>query len=91
LALINAKEWLNILKNNLIKIKENLSQAHTKSKNDRLKNIIKSFKVCEVKKIEGKNIILIDDVWTTGATINEARKELLKAGAKNVIAYTIAH
>jgi predicted amidophosphoribosyltransferase len=37
------------------------------------------------------NIILIDDVTTTGATLLEARKKLLTSGALHVIAYTIAH
>ena len=57
---------------------------------ERMKNIKNSFGVNSKERIQGRNIILIDDVWTTGATINEARQELLKAGAKNVIAYTIA-
>jgi ComF family protein len=40
--------------------------------------------------INGSNIILIDDVFTTGATINEASRVLMEAGAKNVISFTIA-
>jgi len=75
----------------LLKIKENVSQAHTRNRAERLKNIKNSFGVNEIEKINGRNIILIDDVWTTGATIDEARKELLKAGARDVVAYTIAH
>lgn len=75
----------------LIKTKESESQAHAKDRATRLKNIKKSFGINFAEKIHGRNIILIDDVWTTGATINEARDELLKAGAKSVIAYTIAH
>jgi predicted amidophosphoribosyltransferase len=41
--------------------------------------------------INGKNIILIDDITTTGATLSEARKVLKKAGAKKIIAFTVAH
>ena len=77
--------------NNLIKIKENLSQAHTKNKIDRLKNIKNSFIIKEPEKIQERNILLIDDVWTTGATLGEARSELMNAGAREVYAYTIAH
>ena len=43
------------------------------------------------EKLKGRNIILIDDITTTGATLNEARKILKQAGAKKVIAFTVAH
>jgi predicted amidophosphoribosyltransferase len=76
---------------NLIKIKENTSQAHTKNRFERMENIKNSFSVCFPEKIANRNIILIDDVWTTGATIEEAGKELVKSGAREVMAYTIAH
>ena len=75
----------------LTKTKNTDSQAHTKNKSARLINLKNSFKVDFSEKIRGRNIILIDDVWTTGATLGEARGELLKAGARHVIAYTIAH
>ena len=41
--------------------------------------------------VKGRNIILIDDITTTGATLNEARKVLKKGGARKVIAFTVAH
>jgi ComF family protein len=47
---------------------------------DRQKNIKDSFEVSDRSKIEGKRILLIDDVMTTGATINECAKVLLKDG-----------
>jgi len=40
---------------------------------------------------KNKNIILIDDITTTGATLNEARRTLKKSGARKVIAFTVAH
>jgi competence protein ComFC len=81
----------NYIYNELIKIKENESQAHTKNRIERLNNIKNSFAVKNPEAVRGQNIILIDDVWTTGATLEEARKELLEAGARSVVAYTIAH
>jgi competence protein ComFC len=77
--------------NELVKIKENESQAHTKNRIERLNNIKNSFAIKNREVVHGQNIILIDDVWTTGATLEEARKELLEAGARSVVAYTIAH
>jgi len=41
-------------------------------------------------KIQGKNIVLIDDVFTTGATIEECAKVLKSAGAKTINVLTIA-
>ncbi|MCX6703114.1 MAG: phosphoribosyltransferase family protein [Candidatus Zambryskibacteria bacterium] len=37
------------------------------------------------------SVILIDDVTTTGATLDESRRALKEAGVKNIIAFTIAH
>jgi ComF family protein len=47
---------------------------------DRQKNIKDSFEVSDRSKIEGKRILLIDDVMTTGATINECARVLLRDG-----------
>ena len=74
----------------LKKIKETSKQNKTHSKHDRLKNLIGAFQA-HSQKVSGKTIILIDDVTTTGATITEATRALKEAGAKQVIAFTIAH
>jgi ComF family protein len=60
------------------------------NKKERKQNIKGAFEVSDKKKITGKNIILIDDVYTTGATINECAKTLIKAGARKVSALTLA-
>ena len=60
------------------------------NKIERKKNIKGAFEVSDKKKIAGKNIILIDDVYTTGATINECAKTLIKAGAQKVTVLTLA-
>ncbi len=81
-----------ILKTNiLIKPKDTLHQVQIENRNNRLKNIIGSFMVKNSELIKNKNIILIDDVLTTGATLTEARKTLKQSGARKVIAFTIAH
>jgi ComF family protein len=57
---------------------------------ERQKNIEEAFKLKNKKEIIGKNILLIDDVITTGATISECGKVLLNAGAHKVFAASVA-
>jgi len=96
----NTRDNINLkLENNiLIKPKETEHQARIKNRNERLKNIIGSFAIKnskqnteKIKTIKNRNIILIDDITTTGATLSEARKVLKQAGARKVIAFTVAH
>lgn len=56
----------------------------------RRKNVRGSFMVSNSSFLSGKNILLLDDVYTTGATINECGKTLLRAGAKEVYVLTLA-
>ena len=58
---------------------------------ERIANIKGVFEVKNHSKIKGKNILLIDDVLTTGATANECVKVLLKNGAETVDVLTLAH
>ncbi len=53
-------------------------------------NLKNAFKVVNQKIIHNKHVLLIDDVFTTGATCNEAAKVLLKTGAKKVDALVLA-
>lgn len=75
----------------LHKQKETPRQATIKDRKKRLKNLHNSFSVVHSEKIMNKNILLVDDITTTGATLYEAIKVLKKAGAHKVIAITIAH
>lgn len=80
------------LENNiLIKPKETEHQARIKDRRARLKNLSGSFAIKNEEKIKNRNIILVDDITTTGATLSEARKILKKSGAKKIIAFTVAH
>lgn len=75
----------------LIKPKETEHQARIENRTERLKNIAGSFSVKNADKVRKRNIILIDDITTTGATLDEAKKILKRAGARKVIAFTVAH
>ncbi|MBI2630801.1 ComF family protein [Candidatus Nomurabacteria bacterium] len=75
----------------LIKPNDTEHQARIKDRTQRLKNISGSFSIQKGSDIKGKNIILIDDILTTGATLSEARKVLRQAGARKIIAFAVAH
>jgi competence protein ComFC len=90
---------LKLENNILVKIKETEHQARIKDRRIRLKNLTGSFAIKNAEKntnnkfslIKNRNIILIDDITTTGATLSEAKKVLKQAGARKVIAFTVAH
>lgn len=56
----------------------------------RLKNMKEAFDVLDEEVVRGKNILLVDDVFTTGATLTSATEKLLQAGANEVSVITIA-
>jgi ComF family protein len=57
---------------------------------DRVRNVRGAFAVRDPARIEGRSLLLVDDVLTTGATVNECAKVLMKAGARAVLVYTLA-
>jgi competence protein ComFC len=54
-------------------------------------NTVGKFKVRNKNGFYGKNVLLIDDVFTTGATLNECSRILTEAGAKQVYCATVAY
>lgn len=74
----------------LRKIKETKHQSKTKNKAQRLKNLDGCFEA-DIEKTKNKNIILIDDVITTGATVKEAARVLKQSGAKKVVGFALGH
>jgi ComF family protein len=90
LAQAFAKKWQILINFSLLKRhKFTLTQTGL-NKTERKQNIKGAFEVNDKKKITGKNVILVDDVYTTGATINECAKTLTKAGAQKVTVLTLA-
>ena len=65
-------------------------EQKTLSKDERRINVEGAFKIKDNRDIFNKVVILIDDVMTTGSTINECKKILKNNGAKRIIVLTIA-
>lgn len=65
-------------------------QADIKEKEKRLKNLNGIFRIMNKEKLVGREVLLIDDICTTGATLNECAKVLKTSGATKVIALVVA-
>jgi len=73
----------------LIKIRNNPPQASLEAE-DRRANVKGAYQVRKTEKIKGKVVLLVDDVFTTGSTIEECSRVLKQAGAQEVRALTLA-
>lgn len=73
----------------LFKVKETFPQVGL-SKEEREKNIKGVFVATNSNLIKNKTILILDDVFTTGATLEEAARILKKTGAKEIWAITVA-
>ncbi len=73
----------------LVKVKNVMPQTSLEAK-ERRKNVTNAFQAAKNAEIKEKTFVLLDDVYTTGATIQECSRILKKAGAKDVRALTIA-
>ncbi|MDD5454690.1 MAG: ComF family protein [Candidatus Ratteibacteria bacterium] len=78
-----------MLSDRLIKHKRIPSQTAL-STEERFKNVKDAFTIKNSKILEGKTILLIDDIFTTGATLNECSKILRRAKVRHVNALTLA-
>lgn len=76
--------------NCVVKSHETENQAKLNYK-DRQTNIVGAFEVIDKTAIKNKNVLLVDDVLTTGATVGEVSTILKKAGANSVNVITLCH
>jgi ComF family protein len=76
----------------LVRTRPTPSQGEMPSARARAKNVVRAFVTDEKGKarIAGRNLVLVDDVLTTGATVSACTKVLLKAGAARVSVVTLA-
>lgn len=72
---------------------KNTNKQSSKTKEDRKKNLNNAFEVKASKKIKiikNSSVLLVDDIYTTGSTVNECSKALLTYGVAKVYVITIA-
>ena len=86
---LSAHFALPVLYTSLVRRRRTPPQTSLRRK-DRLKNLRRTFAVTQPEAVGGKNILLVDDVFTTGTTVNECAKVLRKAGAGHVYVVTLA-
>jgi ComF family protein len=80
---------LKLVTDVLKRVKITASQAKLAS-DERRDNVKDAFKVVDKEGMKNRKIILVDDLTTTGATLQEAARILKKAGAKSVIGLALA-
>lgn len=90
LAVELAKRFKVKINTNLINRVINTKTQVGLSRDERKKNIKGAFEVSRESKVKGKRFILVDDVFTTGATMSEACRVLKANGAKSVWGMTVA-
>ena len=75
---------------NLCRIRHTEAQWPIKERHKRRQNVRNAFSLRASEKIRGQNFILIDDIFTTGATTDECARILKQAGANSVLVLTMA-
>ena len=90
LALATALNLNNVAVETLGKPHDVRAQSELSGKEERSANISGAYRVTDPELIEGKCVLLIDDIVTTGSTLSECARVLLSAGAVRVICATLA-
>ena len=75
--IINVPVSDNIIK----KVKDTVPQS-TLNKEQRLENAKNVYRVTNIKKVLNRNILILDDIYTTGSTVNECARVLIEQGIK---------
>ena len=75
--------------NNLVKIKDTKKQS-TLTKEQRKINLKNAFQIKNSEKVKTKKVILFDDIYTTGSTVEECSKVLKRVGVSSIAVVTLA-
>ncbi len=77
------------IRHSLVRTRHTRPQTGLKG-GERRRNVVGAFAVRQGEVVRGQKICLVDDVYTTGTTVNECAKTLKKAGAVRVEVATLA-
>lgn len=80
---------LPLVEGALRRVRDTPPQAR-KTRAERMENVKGAFEVVRPEWVSGRRLLVVDDVLTTGATMNEVAKVLKRAGADRVEAFTLA-
>lgn len=87
--LIAKKYKISYQEDIILKVKNTKTQS-TLKKEERKDNIKDAYIINEKDRLKGKKVILFDDIYTTGATVNEISKKLKEAGTREILVIVIA-
>ncbi|CAN5207183.1 hypothetical protein BH09PAT1_BH09PAT1_2500 [soil metagenome] len=77
--------------NAVLRIKNTSPQAQISKREERIFNINRAFQYIKNDKYKNKNVLLVDDLFTTGSTTKELARELKNQGIGHVFSFTLAH
>ena len=82
-------EKLEVACDALVRHRDTISQVGL-SREERIENMQGAFRVANAGSVQGRTLIIVDDVMTTGTTLSECARVLKEAGAEKVWAATVA-
>lgn len=87
---LGARFGLPVCERILVRRRHTRPQSLTKSEAERQENIAGAFACLQPEKVRGRDVILVDDICTTAATLTECARELKAAGARKVWGWVVA-
>jgi ComF family protein len=90
-ALLLAQAWpgVDLRRDLLVRVRHTVPQVGLNPR-ERRENVRRAFAVPHPEQVKGQKILLVDDLYTTGATVRECARVLLQAGAAQVEVLTVA-
>jgi len=88
-AYLLARSWGDVVKRDILERTRRTSPQTGLGRKERLKNVKGAFAVKSAAAVKDKHVLLVDDVYTTGATVKECARILKKSGAVQVDILTI--